>query len=100
MRVVDLYSHRKRVAEGDAPDVLVYDSLPQTLMVQVVHIWRDAIGPFHVSRRYPMSHIPHNNAGWQFIHGAVIREHGKFELARESDIDKRCETCLPETPYA
>ena len=98
MRVVDLYSHRKRVAEGDAPDVLVYDSLPQTLLVQIVHIWRDAIGPFHVSRGYSISNIPRNNLGWKFIHEVVVREHGKFALARESDIAKRCTTYLLNSP--
>ena len=32
MPVFDLFSYRQRVAEGDVPDVFVYDSLPQTLM--------------------------------------------------------------------
>ena len=44
MRVLDLYSHRKRVADGNAPDVFTYDELPSELRVQVAHIWSDAIG--------------------------------------------------------
>ena len=97
MRVVDLYSHRKRVAEGDVPDVFVYDALPRPLLVQIVHIWRDAIGPFYPSRRPTMSHVPCNNAGWEFVHDVVAREHGEFDLAREHDIEKRCKKCLLET---
>ena len=98
MRVVDLYSHRRRVAEGDVPTVLVYDALPRKLLVQVVHIWRDAIGPYVVPRGYGRSDVPRNNGAWRVIHGVVAREQGEFQLARESDIDKRCETCLLESP--
>ena len=98
MPVVDLSSHRKRVAEGDLPDVFVYDVLPQKLLVQIVHIWGDAIGPFYVSRGFRTSHVPRNNEGWGFIHDVVAREHGVLELARESDIDKRCRTYLLNSP--
>lgn len=98
MPVVDLFSHRKRVAEGDLPDVFVYDALPQKLLVQIVHIWGDAIGPFYVSRRFSTSHVPRNNEGWGFIHDVVAREHGLFELSGKYEIDKRCETYLLETP--
>ena len=97
MRVADLYSHRKRVAEGDVPDVFVYDALPRRLLIQIVHIWRDAIGPFYVARSFSRSDVPCNNAGWQFVHDVVAREHGEFDLAREHDFDKRCETCLLES---
>ena len=98
MRVVDLYSYRKRVAEGDVPDVFVYDALPRSLLVQIVHIWRDAVGPYYVPSGFDMSEVPRNNDGWRFIHEVVAREHGAFELARDSDIDRRCETCLLESP--
>ena len=97
MRVADLYSHRKRVADGDVPDVFVYDALPRPLLVQIVHIWRDAIGPFYVPRRPTMSVVPSNNAGWEFVHNVVAREHGEFDLAREHDLDKQCEKCLLES---
>ena len=98
MPVIDLFSHRKRVAEGDLPDVFVYDALPQKLLVQIVHIWGDAIGPFYVSRRFSTSHVPRKNEGWVFIHDVVAREHGLLELAGEYDIEKRCETYLLESP--
>lgn len=46
MTVYDTYSYRRRVAKGDVPDVFVYDKLPIKLRIQIVHIWRDAIGVY------------------------------------------------------
>ena len=83
MAVLDLFSHRKRISEGKLPDVFNYDSLPKKLLVQIVHIWRDAIGPYYLSQGFSMSDPPHNNAGWHHIHDAVAREHGVFELGPE-----------------
>ena len=98
MGVVDLYSYRKRVADGTVPDVFVYDELPQDLLVQVVHIWRDAIGPYSEPHPYNTSQVPSNNAGWRLIRGTVARERGLLELSGGSDLDKRCEKCLLDTP--
>ena len=100
MRVIDLFSYRRRVARGEVPDVFIYDALPRTLLVQIVHIWRDAIGPYYKPRGFARSDVPSNNAGWQFIHGVVAREHGMFELAHDHDIDKRCESYLLESRSA
>ena len=55
MPVFDLFSHRKRVAAGDAPDVFAYDNLPEALRVQISLIWRDAIGPFYLGGGYSLS---------------------------------------------
>ena len=99
MSVVDLFSHRKRAAEGSLPDVFVYDSLPEKLLVQIVHIWRDAIGPYyHVPPRVSLIDVPYNNDGWHHIHDVVAREHGIFELGSCDRIDERCETYLLDSP--
>ena len=97
MRVIKLYSHRKRVAEADVPNVFIYDALPQTLLVQIVYIWRDAIGPFQVPRS-TRSNARYNNTGWRSIHAVFAREHGVLESAPAYDIAKRCETYLLEGP--
>ena len=68
MPVHDLFSYRKRVAEGNLPDVFTYDELPSELRVQIVHIWRRAIGEG-------------NDRGWTWIHDLVAEEHGRLELA-------------------
>lgn len=54
MLVFDLFSYRKRLAEGERPDVFVYDKLPQPLRVQIVRIMQDAIGQFHVDSSYSL----------------------------------------------
>ena len=98
MPVADLFSYRRRVAEGNVPDVFTYDSLPKKLLIQIIHIWRDAIGPYHHSRGSAMYNRPHNNDGWQLIHDIVSREHGVFELDPDQRIDKRCEAYLLSSP--
>ena len=81
----NLFSYRKRVAEGGTPDVFVYDELPQELLVQIVHIWRDAIG-WHTE-------------GWKWIHDTVAREHGLFRLhERSQDDEHRCVNYLLASP--
>ena len=98
MPIVDLFSHRKRVAEGDLPDVFTYDSLPTRLLVQIGHIWKDAIGPYHFSERFEFEEPPHNNVGWQYIHDTVAREHGVFALGPSDEIDRRCRDYLLDGP--
>ena len=95
MSVEDLYSYRKRIAGGETSDVFVYDKLPDTLRVQIVHIWRDAIGSFHLSSDFVLDSLPpNNNDGWRFIHDTVAREHGVFGLTDDPRIDQRCENFL------
>ncbi|MXX63243.1 MAG: hypothetical protein F4112_10170 [Holophagales bacterium] len=88
MAALKLFSYRKRVAEGNVPDVYVYDELPEQLRVQVVHIWKDAIGPFRELRRYESE--PLANPVWEEIHNSVAREHGLFGLADHGNPFERC----------
>lgn len=85
MPVLDLYSYRKRLSEGGAPDVFTYDELPHELRVQIVHIWRDAVGE-------------HNGPGWKAIHDAVAREHGRLELTSLRRYDDSCRGYLLDAP--
>ena len=95
MSVFDFLSYRKRVAEGNAPDVFVYDNLPEGLRVQIIHIWGDAIGRFYEYNLYefPEGRIE-NNDGWATIHDIVAREHCVFQLGPESRINERCANYL------
>ena len=95
--VLDLFSHRNRVAAGDAPDVFVYDNLPEALRVQISLIWRNALGPYYVVGSYGLS-PPNNNEAWEIIHDAVAREHGIFALGSQPTIADRCVTYLLESP--
>ena len=84
MPVLDLYSYRKRLAAGNTPDVFTYDELPDALRVQIVHIWRRAIGQRH-------------DRGWTWIHNRVAEEHGRFELADGYGEETRCTNFLLQT---
>ena len=81
LAVSDLYSRRKQVAEGNVPDVYVYGELPGELRIQVVYIWREAVGL-------------DNPNGWSTIHNVVAREHGVMLLARGRDARRQCEGFL------
>ena len=85
MPVHDLYSYRKHIEEGNTPDVYTYDELPNELRVQVIYIWRDAIGD-------------DNWEAWQEIHDDVAREHGRLELAGRRRHDDSCRGYLLEPP--
>ena len=94
MPVFDLYSYRKRVAEGAIPDVLIYDELPETLRVQIIRIWRNAIGPAHVYSGVELGAVGENNRGWQTIHDTVAQEHGRFSLSSDANLFDRCQQFL------
>jgi hypothetical protein len=44
MPIFYLYSKRRKAERGQQPDVYTYDEIPSGLRVQIIHIWRDAIG--------------------------------------------------------
>ena len=94
MPVFDLYSYRKRVAEGEIPDVFTYDELPRPLRVQIIRIWRNAIGPAHVFTGMELRDVYANNAGWEAIHEIVAQEHGLLTLASKTNLFERCQEYL------
>ena len=96
MPIFNLFSHRKRVSERDVPDVFTYDTLSQELRVQIIHIWRDAIGPYYIYGQHEFSKAHENNEAWQFIHRTIAREHGVFSLSDAHNIQERCERYLLE----
>lgn len=86
MPLFDLFSKRKkREAANGAPEVYQYTAIPEALRVQIVHIWRDAIG---MPREYG-SDVPRD--AWEAIHDAMCREKGLFAL---SDKRRHPENCF------
>ena len=91
MPVFDLYSYLKRAADGDLPDVFVYDEIPNELRVQIIYIWNDAIGGFHkYSGLEFITNVTENNEGWYFIHNTLAKEYGVFSLDGEGSVSERC----------
>lgn len=62
MALLDIFSKRNK----PAPDIFVYDKLPEKLRAQVVHLLEGAIG-----RQW---------TGWEELAKAIAREHGLLEL--------------------
>lgn len=81
MVLVELFSQRekKRLGQG-APDVLQYDELPDPLRVQIVHIWREAIGFYVIRDRWAVSPPPLSNQVWHNVDALLCKELGVFSL--------------------
>lgn len=79
MAIFDLFSKRQKTLRGDVPDVYVYDSLPQPLRVQIVHILSDTLGN---GGQYWDGQV---REAYEFIVSTLCREYGIFKLpgARE-----------------
>jgi lysyl-tRNA synthetase class I len=72
MAVFDLFSKRQKRLRGEVPDIYTYDTIPQNLRVQIVHIITDTIGEDSYE----------NYAGqvYEFLHKTLCREYGLFKL--------------------
>ena len=79
MRIYDLFSKRQKALRGEVPDVYTYDDLPETLRVQIVHIWKDVLGDFE---DYYDSHWGINNVmpAYKSVVDTLCREYGLFAL--------------------
>lgn len=67
MGVFDLFSQRERRRKmAGKQDVYRYDTIPEPLRVQIIHIWNTAIG--------------HDKNLWKIVYDALIREMGVFFL--------------------
>ena len=84
MTIFDLFSKRQKRLRGDAPDVYIYDDIPQTLRVQIVHIWKDSLGN---ETEYYNTHRGVKRA-YEAIGEALCREYGVFSLI-EKDYGNR-----------
>ncbi len=91
MKVVDLYSKRKRRKENHGKeDVYQYHWLPKELKRQIIFIWQDAIGPYYEPRHSFDDHSSPSNGYWDYIESTLLREYGEFKLARGGDPFSRC----------
>ena len=92
MPVVDTFSYRQSLANGEMLDVFVYDELPEGLRKQIIRIWRNAIGP-HIINPSRLG-TRGNGEAWRIIHDTVAQEHELLNLGNDPVISKRCETYL------
>ena len=79
MTIFDLFSKRQKALRGEVPDVYTYDDLPNPLRVQIVHIWRDALGSENdYYDQYGCG--PNVKSAYKFIVDTLCREYGLFQL--------------------
>jgi hypothetical protein len=78
--IYDLFSKRQKLKRGDVPDVYVYNVIPQTLRVQVLHMLNDTLGT-----REQYTNSKGNGYGPYAAYKAVVdvlcREYGLMLLA-------------------
>jgi hypothetical protein len=89
MGILETFSKRqKRFERAGKQDVYRYDELPEPFRVQVIHIWRSALGVFYTSSGYASP----TNKYWTLIHDGIAREHGVFVLGDgHSHLKAQCE---------
>nr|WP_246847935.1 hypothetical protein [Vibrio crassostreae] len=80
----DLYSKRQKILRGDVPDVYVYDSMPSSLKVQIVHIWHDALGDHE-----QYCHSFRVKDAYKLIVETLCREYGFFQLPHSKTYGQR-----------
>lgn len=83
MATFDLFSKRQKRLRGDVPDVYTYDGIPNSLRVQIVHIWTDTLG--NGSQWYE-GQVRH---AYEFIVNTLCREYGVFKLPGAEDYGNR-----------
>ena len=74
--VFDIFSKRQKKLRGEVPDVYTYDSIPDPLKVQIIHIWNDTLGS---QRDYEDPHAGTREA-YQSVVETLCREYGVFDL--------------------
>ena len=79
MSIKNIFSKRQKLQRKDLPDILEYDTIPQNLRVQIVHILRDCIGEVRISQ------YEFNLAAeiYKSIFDILCREYGRFLLVKE-----------------
>jgi hypothetical protein len=96
MGIYETYTKRlKKREQAGQQDVYQYDSIPDSLRVQIIHIWDESIGP-SVSK-----HIRLEGRArlWESIRDTLTREMGVFALTeRQCDLaEEECKYFLLET---
>lgn len=82
MTVFDIFSKRKRrIERAGEPDVYQYDSLPQAFRVQVIHIWKTALGDFVEYSGLEGRPL------WKYVNETLSREYGVFSLGEDHEDD-------------
>ena len=91
MPIVDLFSKRQKRLRGEMPEVYSYDTLTETLRVQIIHIVLGAMGSQreYNSDLYGAEFDKSVIANYQLVVDTLRREYGVFLLAETEGHDDR-----------
>jgi uncharacterized protein DUF7014/AbiJ-like protein len=92
MAIFETFSKRKkRIENAGKQDVYQYTDLPQPFRIQVLHIWRDALGGYYVPRGYSHGSPLASNIFWETIHKIISTEAGLPYLSKQDrEMNERC----------
>jgi hypothetical protein len=76
MAIIETFSKRQRRLKGEARDVFIYDDVPDSLRVQICHIWKQCLG---LEKREYMGHNPI----YQQLEENLAAEFGLFSLGNK-----------------
>jgi hypothetical protein len=76
MAIFNLFSKRQKRLRGEVPDVYTYDSIPDPLRVQIVHIWDGSLG----DEGTYYNHYNKVKATYRQLVKILCREYGVFRL--------------------
>jgi hypothetical protein len=80
MPIFDIFSKRQKKLRGEVPDVYIYDKLPESLRVQIVHIWWDTIGNNEQYYNIYSDGYKNIRASYRLLVEILCREYGTFRL--------------------
>ena len=88
MPITDIFSKRQKRLRGEFPDLYQYETIPNELRVQVIHIWYDAFGEVYRDN-YGTPQYPYHSTeeAYKYIHATLYREYGLFTLGQDDDND-------------
>lgn len=80
MSIFNIFSKRQAKLRGEIPEIFTYDTIPNKLRVQIVHIIRDAIGQLNYSYEEDLPSSVYN-----LINISLSKEYGIFQLNNKGD---------------
>lgn len=83
MPIYDLFFKRKKRERGEYPDVYQYETLPQKLKVQIVHIWGETLGKDRKGSEF-VAASP-NRKYYEICNQILCKELGVFSLTKDSN---------------
>ena len=92
MPVFDIFSKRQKRQRGEVPDVYQYETIPQELRVQVVHILRDAWGNSEFFYFDEEDNTTKNINCYETIENTLCREYGVFVLDKSHHFNEEMQS--------